>query len=53
MSVVGLRQADVRAYMRNELIPFLFAQEFLKMVEECESLLVWNTGEGVIRILAL
>ena len=41
------------SYKGNELVPFLFAQQLLEMVEEDEPFLVWNARESVIGVFAL
>jgi len=38
--------------MRNELVPFLFAQQLLEVVEENEPFLVWYTRESVVWIFS-
>jgi hypothetical protein len=39
--------------MRNELIPFLPANGLIQEVQKVEALLIWNTGESIVRVFTL
>ena len=39
-------------YVRDEGIPFFFAEQILQVVKEREALLVGNAGERVVRVFA-
>lgn len=39
--------------MRNELIPLLFAEQFLQVVKKGEAFLVRNAGEGVVGVFTV
>lgn len=49
----GIRpRAGKWTYMRNEFVPLFLAQQFLQVIQEGETFLIWNAGEGIIRVLA-
>lgn len=38
--------------MRDEGVPFVFAEQVLEVVEKGEAFFVGDAGEGVVRVLA-
>lgn len=38
--------------MRDEFVKLLFTEELLQVVQESETFLVWNAGEGIVGIFA-
>jgi hypothetical protein len=42
----------IEAYIWDELVPLFAANQFVKKVDKSETLLVWNAGESIIRVLS-
>ena len=41
------------AYVRNEPIPFLLAEELFEVIEKSEPFLIGNAGKGIVGIFSL
>jgi hypothetical protein len=51
--VLALGCVEVDAsYVRDELVPFVLADQLLQAIKEVETFLIWNGAEGIIWVFA-